>query len=176
MTILRDLLLRTNFERVRASILRLYPDQDINIDGYKNVFEKLMTLKPFDKGEKWKLELRKCKSILNENETYWDISGLWLNSTDPEQLWGLSYTPWDQWLAMEVDEKQVNMISVSDFLAHCLYEMTYCGFDEAAIKQSVDDFSKTVEYALSEGVEVPVFDMAKSAASTLDDVLDDLLD
>jgi len=157
MTILKDLIMSVSFESVREAILKLYPDQDINIDGYERVFQKLVILDPCDKDEKWVLDIRKCKSIFNENETYWDVSGLWLTSTDPEQLWGLGYTPWNQWLSMEVNEEQLNIISVNEYIAHCLWEMTYSGFDEEEIQNKVEDLSKRVENACSS--EIEIFDL-----------------
>ena len=60
------------------------------------------------------------EKILNEHPDYW------------RGLYSLTSTPWRVWLGMELDEKTLQNMSVVDIIGNCIYEMTWCGYDEDA--------------------------------------------
>ena len=144
MLILKDLIMQVELKDVKEAILKFYPDQDINLEEYERVFNKLQSLDPVKTNEDWILDVKLIKSVLNDDEMFWDVSGLWLNSSDPELSWGLEYTSWKEWLAFEIQEEQLQLLNKSEFIALCLYEMTFNGFDEEKIKQDGEEYSNLI--------------------------------
>ena len=130
-----DLIQKHSWEDTRDAIVRLYPDHESELDGYKQVFEKLKTLTPIPSNLQLRIEL-----------VYSNHTGEYLletKSINPAQETGktgslfiLEITPWAKWLGMELDAQTLEKFSEFDIVAHCLYEMTFFGF-------TLEDIQKT---------------------------------
>lgn len=78
---------------------------------------------------------------------YWHVFGE-IDDTQDIESCCLEFTPWAEWLGMEI--KNPHYLSDSEFVAHCLYEMTFYGFTEAAIQNLMDDIEKNIEECVNE--------------------------
>lgn len=50
----------------------------------------------------------------------------------------IEYEPWAQWLGMPIGTDTLADFPAVDIAAHALWEMTYAGFDEAAIAEQAE--------------------------------------
>lgn len=152
----RELVYKYNWNDVRFTFMRLYPGQKKNIAGYKGVFEELYTLKPI----KTKMRIV-IEDIFDEynGKYYTDVSGKngTLNKeSDPEHFgnnevgnqevsYAIEYTPWEEWLGMKIDPSSLKRYSNLETIAHCLWEMTFAGFDQTTIKEQIKEVNRRVE-------------------------------
>lgn len=169
----KELLKQTNFENFKKALVEQYPDQAENIEGYKKVFKELLVMEPIEKnGEIWQLEVRLVKSIFKEEEDFVDVSGIWLNSTEPQQRWALEFIPWEEWLSMLVNEEQVEHFGLDNYIAHCIWEMTYCGFEQEVIKGKNEELKNLAEEIQKYKEDIKVADFELSSEDILDKIND----
>lgn len=122
---------------VAAVLLALYPNQAKSVEGYEKVFKKLQTLQPVS----IPLEIilsEHCDESFDE-EPYTVVSGIELNnqSEGNSQTVGIEFVPWSEWLGMNIEkETQTNYTSL-EIIAHCLFEMTFIGFNEDKIQNEM---------------------------------------
>ena len=147
---LNRLVATQSWEEVWAALLRLYPDQEKGIEGYRYVFETLNTLTPAE------TIMRICiEAVVDEDtgDTYHDVSGkdgtLHKEQIDvPEQFrqgdrgeqevsWASNSGDWAEWLGMEIDPDTLTRYAEPDIIAHCLWEMTFFGYTPEDIGQHV---------------------------------------
>lgn len=62
-----------------------------------------------------------------------------------EVQYSLSMTPWNEWLAMEIDTSSLNAFTQPQIAAHCLWEMTFHGFDEADVDAMRSELQRRVD-------------------------------
>ncbi|MDE5418483.1 hypothetical protein L3049_10725 [Labilibaculum sp. DW002] len=130
---LKDLILKYKWDEIRTVLYNLYSDTDRNIEGYKLVFEKLKVI-GFQAS---KFEIL-VQNIEDNGEKYVHVNALDLSdkcSGDSPTTYSLMFTPWNEWAGMSINSESLLSFSEVDLIAHCLWEMTYCGFDEEEISK-----------------------------------------
>ena len=137
----RDIVRDCFFKSVKESLLRLYPEQKKNINGYKNVFETLCVMRPRYNKEGMVIDIRRVGRGKN---AYFDVSGLCLGK-DIQQSYALEYTPWSKWLGYEVSQKVFKKMPKDEIAAHCLWEMTFAGFTQSKIRREINALKKQVQ-------------------------------
>jgi hypothetical protein len=154
----KELIDKYDWDDVHPTLMQLYPGREKNIEGYKQVFEELRTLKPVETEMYIVIE-----DVFDEydKEYYAHVSGKdgTLNKeSDPEYFkddeignqevsYAIEFTDWAQWLAMDIDHESLLKYSELDIIAHCLWEMTFYGFTQEDIKKAIDEIDKSVEEA-----------------------------
>ncbi len=73
---------------------------------------------------------------------YIDVSGKRMNET---MKYALEFSPWENWLGMELDKITLREFSHYDIIAHSLYEMTYIGYSQDEIKQQLEELNSAVD-------------------------------
>jgi len=152
----KDLVDKYNWAHVCSTFLQLYPDQEKNIEGYKQVFKKLRALKPVETKMRIFVE-----DIFDEYDKkyYTHVSGKdgTLNKESNPELfkddevgnqevsYGLDFTDWAEWLAMDIDQESLSKYSELDIIGHCLWEMTSYGFTQEDIKEEIDKINRNAE-------------------------------
>lgn len=155
-----DLFKKHKWEDVQARLLELYPDQDVNIEGYEYVFYLLPTLEPED-SEGMKLCIRHadnaylCKEdqevdewedVFGKNgELTKDFDGEVYRDEDGntfEQTWALEFQRWNLWGSMDVDEETLQNYKELDIIVHSLWEMTFCGWDQEDIQEQKEELDR----------------------------------
>ncbi len=145
---LNDLIKSNNWLSVELTLLILYPDQEKMVGEYRVVFEKLRYIQPEDYD---------MSIVLTENEydsedeseinTYVDVSGR-KNGKDKNTLtdsYAIEFVEWRKWLGMDLAPETTTNFTELEIVAHCLYEMTFIGYDEEEIKEQLDTFNDRVE-------------------------------
>lgn len=146
-----DLIKSKSWLSVKMIFLDLYPDQADSIDGYREVFEKLHLLMP--EASDMLIELSVVEDDFDPDETlfYVSVAGRKMNpeDSDDDMSYAIEFEQWNKWLGMELDSETLRNFSDLEIISHCLYEMTFCGFDEdeiqrqfADIKDAADDLKK----------------------------------
>lgn len=130
-------LLRNHFwANISPIFLEIYPEAKRNIDGLKNVFEKLMVMD--SEGIEMSIVLTK---EIDEEEEYIEVSGLYNNPKNEEEkyLQGIEFISWNKWLGMDICEESLDNFSEQEIISHCLYEMTFYGFSEKNIEKFLNE-------------------------------------
>ena len=130
-----DLIKSNSWLSVEIAFLQSYPGEKRNMSGYERVFNDLLLLTSIDSDIT--IVVKNSKDEF-DGEEYVDVSGYF---TDPAKSideisnsLALEFTPWEEWLGMDVDEQSLLEFSESELICHCLYEMTFISFDQKKIQ------------------------------------------
>lgn len=131
-----ELLKTVDFDEMMARMLVYHPTEDTNIKGYAKVYKRLLETKPV----RTNIELAISK-ITEDNAVYYDVYGI-ENGTK----YGIDFVPWDEWLYMNIDKDTYDNYTKEDIVALSLWEMTFHGFEEEIVKESLDDLYDRIKY------------------------------
>jgi hypothetical protein len=137
----KDILKACIFKNVKEALLRLYPDQEKVINGYKYVFQTLRIMRPGHNKEGMVINIRKAG---RGKDAYFCVSGL-CTEKGIQQSYALEYTPWSKWLGYEVDKKVFKKMPKEEITAHCLWEMTFMGFTQNKIRSRLSVLRRGVK-------------------------------
>jgi len=129
---------------IELTLLDLYPDEKENIEGYQKMFNQLQLINP----EPTNISIVvKWETDDFDNTKYVDVSGKYKNpKTEEEQFsQALEFTPWGEWLAMEIATESLQNFNELEIIAHCLYEMTFIGFEEEEIQEKIQNIEAEAE-------------------------------
>ena len=159
----------TDWPDVERSLVQHYPDACELTEGYRETYFHLRHLEPvatamrlcvratFRPGldEESFLEVIGRNGTLNRDLEDFKYLGKAEDSSyaSSEAEFALDLEPWTEWLGMEIDADTLAKYSPSDLVAHCLWEMTFCGFDETAIDAQRTEIQRRVDEldAMTEG-------------------------
>ena len=68
-----------------------------------------------------------------EGAENFDVSGIKPGSKDS---WALDFVRWERWLGMELSRSTLDRFSPSEVTAHCLWEMTFHGYEQEEIAET----------------------------------------
>ena len=153
-----ELVCKYDWGEIRPAIVRLYPNDQKNISGFKMVFEQLQTLMPAETNMRIIL-----KEVFDEfeNERYTCVSGVdgtLKREENPEIFkddkignqevsYGIEFTDWEEWLGMDIDPESTSNYHETDIIAHCLWEMSFYGYTQEAIKKTIDTINiESIKY------------------------------
>jgi len=141
---LKQLLKNNNWLSIAAELYQIYPAEEKNNAGYKEVIEKLMLMPP--ENSDMSILITHEKDDFDDEE-YVDVSGTYEHAKNEEQKFShaLEFTPWKEWLGMEINPESLAHFSEQEILAHCLHEMTFAGFEEEEIQQQINDMKAEME-------------------------------
>lgn len=141
---LKELIQSYSWLSIETILLGLYSDEEENRFAYQDVFEKLMYMIPEESPIEIVVEHQEDDF---DGEEYVDVSGRFKNPKNEEEEYSqaLEFTPWNQWLGMEVSQESLNHFTELEIIAHCLFEMTFIGFEEEVIQEEMDSIQKIIE-------------------------------
>lgn len=164
---LKDLLKNTDFEACFNVINSNYSDQENNKLGYENVFNKLLELSEcelpktdfyiyirleedfFDKQKYICISLVDGSIFDNNEENHISKHKIELkeegNDFKTLVTYSISFVEWAEFLNMPIIEYKTNQFKPEEIVGHCLFEMTFYGFDEKTIKKESDKLEKLSE-------------------------------
>lgn len=143
----KDLIKSHHWLSVELTLLNLYPDQNKIIDEYQKVFETLHNLQPVDNDMLLVLTEYELDSDDKIKSTYVDVSGRKL-IPDPNSItnsYAIEFVKWENWLGMELAPETKMNFDELEIISHCLYEMTFCGYEQEEIQEQFDSIQKTSE-------------------------------
>ncbi len=134
-----DLIKTNSWLSIEMVLLQCYPNEKKNISAYEQIFNDLKLMEA----------VASDISIVVSNEqdafdesAYVNVSGRENNPKEnPNELTNLlaiEFTPWNEWLGMDIDKNTLQDFTELEIIAHCLYEMTFMGFEEEEIQSEMD--------------------------------------
>lgn len=141
---LKELIQNYNWTDIESVLLSLYPDEKKNLEGFRVVFDKLKKITP----EKNTFEI--VLQTINEEggESYVHINATDLSSKSTDEFSGsrsLMGTPWSKWLFMPISKVSKENFTEIEIMAHCLWEMTFCGFNDESIQEFNDKLDEEMD-------------------------------
>jgi len=155
---------------IELALLELYPDEKENMAGYQKVFNQLQLLSPtpteINIVVKWETDDF-------DDTKYVDVSGKYNNPKTEEEEFSqaLEFTPWSEWLAMGIASESLQNFNALEIIAHCIYEMTFVGFEEEEIQEKIQNIE-----AETEKYKNMTEEERKENTTSLDDLFKDLDD
>jgi hypothetical protein len=141
---LADLLKQVSFETVFTTLVSYFPSQESSKEGYKEVFETLLTLspKPLTNLNDLFIHVTLTSDQYSDGE-YLDVSGIQLNKKD--KFYGIEFCPWKDWVSMHISQESLDTLTKEDIVAGCLYEMTFFGFTDKDVQDEAERLRKSIE-------------------------------
>lgn len=143
---LKQLIQNNSWLSVQLTFIDLYPDERKSIEAYEIVYSELqmMAAEP----NKMIIHLKEQVDEF-DNETYVEVSGVHPDEppSTPEinNSYSLEFTPWTEWLGMQIDNEVFEKFTEPEILSHILFEMTFIAFDEEEIQQEKAELDKRIE-------------------------------
>jgi len=153
MKTLKDFVMEVSFKEVAEAMKKHHPDYWSNRGfptGCKMVLEELKKKEPVSRDDGMKIIIEHVKQEWNDpeipDEEYEDVGGI----DDDGERWALDFTPWAEWLGMEIHPESVHNYSPAEIVAHCIWEMTWNGFTEEEIEKKKNEFGERLAKAFEE--------------------------
>jgi hypothetical protein len=165
---LGEIIKSNNWLSVELTLLNLYPDQEKNLAAYRSIYEDLQHMEP-DESE---IEIVIEQDYDEESEEYGvgNVYGIDHASTnDVNNGVALEFTKWNKWLGMRIHELTTTTFTELEIIAHCLYEMTFMGYEEDEIQEEFERIKGIAEEYKNLSPEEK-----KSRTKSLDDLLEEL--
>lgn len=128
---LNELISQSSWDDVKQIIMDHFTNNENMIVGFNQVYEELNRLDPIDNNESLVISLE-----YHKEEDGYSVTGL--KPQDIEK-YALDFAPWEEWLGYTVSQKDLELHGETMVIAHCLWEMTFDGFSQEEIKNSLND-------------------------------------
>ncbi|VGO16188.1 hypothetical protein PDESU_04778 [Pontiella desulfatans] len=157
---LYDLFHRIDWAALSNRLAKLYPDQANQLPEYEAAFNSLRLVAPEE--TRMRIIVQQTFREGLDDEPFVEVSGKdgtlnkeqddfqYMNQASEgtfanrETSYALSLSPWNEWLGMEIDAATAEHYSDEDILAHCLWEMTWHGFEEESIQEQKKELDRRV--------------------------------
>lgn len=145
----------------RAALQWNYDDAKESIGGYRKVFATLKQLTPA--GSDMRLIVRESAESLIGEPTQLEVVGRngtlnrelhdfqhFKENVDEEYAhaeadYSLSFQPWEEWLASEIDDATQAGFTGPEIVAHCMWDMTFHGFEQVTIQEEFAELKGRVD-------------------------------
>lgn len=111
---------------VETDFIRIYPGDDEWVQQHGRVFHTLKTLTPRLSDLEIVIDLAEDEA----GDVWVDVSG-----RQDEELVAIEFVDWAEWLGMTIDRTTSDRYRPAEIVAHCVWEMSFFGFDEETISQ-----------------------------------------
>ena len=149
---LADVLKDVEFENVFDRLIYWFSDQEKSKEGYRRVFNSLLTMKPKKHNlDDLFISITKTKDDLDpdDDREYINVSGVKVIGND-DKFYGIEFVPWNDWISMFITNETLNTLTKDDIVAGCLFEMTFFGFNEDKVQSEMDRICNSIEKAKNE--------------------------
>lgn len=123
MTTLKKLFNKYTWDDILPRMKRWYPKPKKNLVGYEEAFRQIKKIKPKQSKKKIRIELEPFY------DRGYDIFYIHVHGKTSKTSYCLMFTPWEEWLSYEISNNTEFYFEPIDIICHCLWEMTYCGFN-----------------------------------------------
>jgi len=136
---LKELMKQQKKNFVIGILCFFHEEQKQNIEGYRKIWDQLIAAEN-EESEYTIHAVWKESLDIPEEDRYWDIFG---TKEGEEGTYALELSSFEEWANMYVDVP--DKMTEAEFIAHCLYEMTFFGFTNESIQQVKDDINRREE-------------------------------
>ena len=153
---------------IQLTLQKLFPDQEEYWDDYEKMFNELQVMQ--FKASNITIDIELIHDTYDDTH-YVDVSGYYTNPEDRTDEFSnslaIEFTPWNEWLAMPIDENSLKIFNGLEITAHCLNEMSCAGFNQNEIQEEFDHIK-----GIKEGYDGLSPEEKKNKTYTLDEVKD----
>lgn len=141
-TRLSTLLQEVKFEDVFKELTYWFTDQEKSKEGYRDVFNKLLAMKP----KKHNLsDLFINIEVVNEDDGNWlNVDGVNVIGND-HKTYGIEFLKWEDWVSMFITTPTLQRLPKETIVAGCLYEMTFFGFEQESVQGYKEKLINSIE-------------------------------
>ncbi len=147
--ILKDLINNHPWDEIKPRLLELYPNEDKNINGYEHTYRVELAKEPIFKKPTLFISIAYIDNVPEEENTYHDVNGISEEDSKKEDAWvqgyAIEYCLFDEWLGFGISEKLLAKYSEIDIICHCLWEMTFVGFDTEEKQAAIDKLEQAIK-------------------------------
>ena len=155
----KEAVMQADADKVAEVIKKEYPDQIELIEDFKKLLEDLKNMEPAAKEEDITVAVDWAEPEEDlETEGHYRVHGY---EPGKDLFWSIEVSPRDQWLAWKADKRFIMMNGVDKYIAHCLWEMTFCGFEQADIDEFISEIGQRVEDVKDTEVKIMSWKEAK---------------
>jgi hypothetical protein len=122
---MKDKLNKYTDKAILERFFEIYPDQEKSLSGYRKVLKQLRACKP-----------SKTTMVLYPRK--WNTDAI---DTKNGERYAIEFTKWEEWLSMPIKTKTSGLTA----LCYCLYEMTFCGFEQKTIQKEINKLNRIVK-------------------------------
>ncbi len=138
----KELLKNVVLNDVLTELVISYPGEEEDLEEYEEVFNKLLVLS-------CNKEAKECMINISETTEMWDDEEevfISVNGKLPgdDENYCIAFEKWENWLNMTVPDDLCDY-TAAEFVAHCLWEMTWHGFSQEDIQETLQELLATVE-------------------------------
>ena len=142
---LLELIKTNNWLSVQYMLLNLYPDQEDNLISYQSIYIQLQQ----SSASKTNMQIVLTQYFDEETneKSYVDVSGL-KKSNDQDTVmesYAIEFVPWKEWLGMTINKDTLAEFNELEIISHCLYEMTFVGYNEEEIQEQFSAINDSME-------------------------------
>gem|GEM_PF-1517002 len=142
---IKQLLNTYSDDTILEELLRVYPDQKVNLKGYNKALKQLRKTEPLPSSTVINLS-----TVKDEDEEHTSISIIEKGSS--ERL-SASFIPWNEFIGMKITKDGKNTLSKLtpkltpklEILVHCLWEMTWYGYTNEEVQEELMKLETIVE-------------------------------
>lgn len=161
----REILLKISFDDIMKSMIKYWPEQEKNINGYRDVYTNLLNMKgdklsnyfidvEYDYFDEW-TEDGKSKT---GRQTSCPVSSAVhftdLNKKSYRKHYSIDGFDWDEIASMNISQDTLDNIPYEDIISSTLFEMTFYGFTEEKVNSFYDELKKSCEEAINKRCNV----------------------
>lgn len=184
--LIRNVAWNPGWDRVWERMLEIYPDQYKLHDEYQKTFNRcrrsepvatkmrilVRTVQPDEIDLKYDPDAKPYVVVDGKNGTRFcdeeDYRNMpWYEKATKEEreeeiTYGIEFTPWNEWIGMEIDSESFKDFTEVEIAVHALWEMTFISYDENEIGDTIDDLREQVR-RIDAGEEklIPMEDVIK---------------
>ena len=135
-----DAIHQLSWEEVEVALQKVVEKPE-TVYLYKSVWEELIRLTPTIDDDPLIIAVqpKREKNEDGKEEIYYNVCGLNSKNGTP---YGIEYTLWDKWLGWFCHQGQLDKLGAPLFIAHCMWEMTFLGMNQAAVQQKIDELEE----------------------------------
>ena len=156
-----ELLESVGWPETKAILLWSHPEVAESLDDYRLVLAKLRKLVPIESN--MRIILRQTVREGLDDEPFIEVVGrngqlnrdqcdfkYFQDSVDAEYAnaetdFSLSLEPWEHWLGMRIDAGTVDEFAAPQIAAHCLWDLTFHGFEQWQVQETMDEIKRRVD-------------------------------
>jgi hypothetical protein len=158
---LAEVIERTSWAETKASLVWHYPASEGSLAAYKAVFDTLCALQP--SSTNMRIFIKRTFREGFDEAPFTEVVGIdgtlnkeledfnYLNQgedaeyANTEVEYALEFHPWEEWLGMEIESATHQHYAYPEIVAHCLWEVTFMGFDQATIREEKQELQRRVD-------------------------------
>lgn len=134
---LNNLIREIPIKDIIARIPELYPNLDA--EPYKQVIGKLLKITP----EKSDMQISiEKQEPYDGGDSFYDVRGI---KSGTNETFAIEYSKWKEWLGMEIFEETISKYSKLDIVCHCLWEMTFHGYNEEDVVTAREELQSRLD-------------------------------